>query len=241
MCMPLAAIFSRTMEALSWIWWVCRPQRSIWAASCSSETKPKASSAQARAVKQTLVEGIPDAEGGDYVLGQVVQVDRFDGLRRRVEPAAVGQAHVLAVTIFDILGQGDTQVKLGAAFQRGLAFSGGRVALCGERVAPMEQARVPDQVALNALVDAQEGARRSITARSKGALWRTTGTSGWASKKASSASRGTKKPRWPSKAAPSTYAGVSQGCCSSIRVVSLSKLNAVVKTWPVAGFQGTKG
>ena len=128
--------------------------------------------------QQTLVEGSPDAEGGDYVLGEVVEVDRFDGLRWRIQPAAVGQAHVAAVTIFDILGQGDTEVKLGAAFEGGLALSGGRVALCGERVAPMEQARVPDQVSLNALVDAQEGARRSITARSKGALWRTTGTSG---------------------------------------------------------------
>ena len=52
--------------------------------------------------------------------------------------------------VFDVLGQGDIEVKLGAALKGGLALGGGRVALYGERVAPMEQARVPDQVALNA-------------------------------------------------------------------------------------------
>ena len=54
-------------------------------------------------LQQPAVQGLPDAVGGDDVLGQIVEVDRLDGLRGQIQPAAVGQPHVAAFAVFESL------------------------------------------------------------------------------------------------------------------------------------------
>ena len=111
MAMPLAAILSKTIDALSCIWWVCRPQRSDLGSELLVGDEAEGVVGTGQGFQQPPVEDVPDAKGGDDVLSEVIEVDRLDGLRRRVEPAAVGESNSVAGAVFHVLGQGDIEVS----------------------------------------------------------------------------------------------------------------------------------